>query len=94
MTITIEVEPSFLGIGPYHVGVGMNNRAWFYVLGDNGMLMVSFLSFPSCQIYVCVCVCVRVCVYVCVSVCVCACVCLHVCVCEMSGSGLFYQGTK
>ena len=38
MTISIEVEPAFLGIGPYHVGVGMNNRAWFYVLGDNGKL--------------------------------------------------------
>ncbi|XP_076446829.1 WD repeat-containing protein 19-like isoform X2 [Babylonia areolata] len=40
MTIAIEVEPTFLGIGPYHVGVGMNNRAWFYVLGDNGPEML------------------------------------------------------
>ncbi|XP_046339799.1 WD repeat-containing protein 19-like isoform X2 [Haliotis rufescens] len=36
ITIAIEVEPSFLGIGQYHVAVGMNNRAWFYLLGDDG----------------------------------------------------------
>ncbi|KAK7098094.1 WD repeat-containing protein 19-like [Littorina saxatilis] len=40
MTIAVEVEPSFLAIGPYHVGVGMNNRAWFYILGDNGPEML------------------------------------------------------
>ncbi|XP_033742140.1 WD repeat-containing protein 19-like isoform X1 [Pecten maximus] len=37
LTIPIDVEPSFLGIGPYHLAVGMNNRAWFYLLGDNGL---------------------------------------------------------
>ncbi|ESO89539.1 hypothetical protein LOTGIDRAFT_218902 [Lottia gigantea] len=31
----IEVEPSFLGIGPDHLGVGMNNRAWFYSLASD-----------------------------------------------------------
>ncbi|XP_052278623.1 WD repeat-containing protein 19-like isoform X1 [Dreissena polymorpha] len=36
-TIAVDVEPSFLGIGPYHLAVGMNNRAWFYLLGDNGL---------------------------------------------------------
>ena len=35
--IAVDVEPSFLGIGPYHLAVGMNNRAWFYLLGDNGL---------------------------------------------------------
>lgn len=36
--IQVEVEPSFLAVGPYYVGVGMNNRAWFYLLGDSGEL--------------------------------------------------------
>ena len=31
-TVSIEVEPSFVGVGPYHVAAGMNNRAWFYLL--------------------------------------------------------------
>ena len=37
--ISVDVEPSFLGIGPYHLAVGMNNRAWFYLLGDNGRFL-------------------------------------------------------
>eukprot|EP00873_Tetraselmis_striata_P029142 jgi/Tetstr1/449406/TSEL_036501.t1 len=28
--VQIETEPSFLGLGPNHVAVGMNNQAWFY----------------------------------------------------------------
>lgn len=36
VTIAVEVEPAFLGIGPFHIGVGMNNHAWFYALGDKG----------------------------------------------------------
>ena len=82
MAITIEVEPSFLGIGPYHVGVGMNNRAWFYVLGDNSEWLVPWLPFffvvTLFSLWVCVdgSMCARVCVcYVCV------CVCVHVSVC-------------
>lgn len=44
-TISVDVEPSFLGLGPYHLAVGMNNRAWFYLLGDNGKaLHILFLS--------------------------------------------------
>ncbi|XP_033108550.1 WD repeat-containing protein 19-like isoform X2 [Anneissia japonica] len=34
--IAIEVEPTFVAIGPYHLAVGMNNRAWFYLLGTKG----------------------------------------------------------
>ncbi|CAH1776664.1 unnamed protein product [Owenia fusiformis] len=33
---SIDVEPSFVGLGPYHLAIGMNNRCWFYLLGDSG----------------------------------------------------------
>ncbi|XP_078116158.1 WD repeat-containing protein 19 [Sander vitreus] len=34
VTIEVEVEPTFIAMGTYHVAVGMNNRAWFYALVD------------------------------------------------------------
>ncbi|GIY28504.1 WD repeat-containing protein 19 [Caerostris darwini] len=34
--LKIDVEPKFIALGPYHLAVGMNNRAWFYTLGDTG----------------------------------------------------------
>lgn len=34
-TIATEVEPAFMALGPYHLALGMNNRAWFYSLGDS-----------------------------------------------------------
>ncbi|XP_073502065.1 WD repeat-containing protein 19 [Phyllobates terribilis] len=37
ITVSVEVEPNFVAVGPYHVAVGMNNRAWFYALNDNGV---------------------------------------------------------
>lgn len=36
IAVAVEVEPSFIAVGPYHVAVGMNNRAWFYTLGESG----------------------------------------------------------
>lgn len=30
--VTLEVEPSFIAVGRYHLAVGMNNNAWFYDL--------------------------------------------------------------
>ena len=37
VTIDIDVEPSFVACGPFHIAIGMNNRAWFYnLLGDKG----------------------------------------------------------
>lgn len=33
--MNVDVEPTFLGMGPYHLVVGMNNRAWIYALGDD-----------------------------------------------------------
>ncbi|XP_064190994.1 WD repeat-containing protein 19 [Anguilla rostrata] len=37
IAVEVEVEPNFIGVGPDHVAVGMNNRAWFYALGDGGV---------------------------------------------------------
>ncbi|XP_043918872.1 WD repeat-containing protein 19 [Protopterus annectens] len=37
ITVAVDVEPNFIAVGPYHLAVGMNNRAWFYLLGDNGV---------------------------------------------------------
>ena len=34
MTIFADIEPTFLSLGPYHLALGMNNRVWFYLLGD------------------------------------------------------------
>ncbi|XP_051820903.1 WD repeat-containing protein 19 [Antechinus flavipes] len=34
ITVSVDVEPNFLAIGLYHLAVGMNNRAWFYALGE------------------------------------------------------------
>ncbi|KAM3864863.1 WD repeat-containing protein 19 [Diretmus argenteus] len=35
VAIEVEVEPTFIAMGPFHVAVGMNNRAWFYALVDH-----------------------------------------------------------
>ncbi|XP_034967788.2 WD repeat-containing protein 19 isoform X1 [Zootoca vivipara] len=37
ITVSVEVEPNFVAIGHYHLAVGMNNRAWFYVLGESSV---------------------------------------------------------
>uniref|UniRef100_A0A8D3DJB4 WD repeat domain 19 n=1 Tax=Scophthalmus maximus TaxID=52904 RepID=A0A8D3DJB4_SCOMX len=34
VAIEVDVEPTFIAVGPYHVAVGMNNRAWFYAFVD------------------------------------------------------------
>ncbi|XP_014276394.1 WD repeat-containing protein 19 isoform X2 [Halyomorpha halys] len=40
-TLKTEVEPSVIGVGPYHVIVGMNNRTWVYDLAAGGLLKTS-----------------------------------------------------
>lgn len=41
--VQLEIEPSFIGIGPYYLACGMNNHVWFYDLGrsmtDTPMLL-------------------------------------------------------
>lgn len=32
--VSLEIEPSFIAIGPYHFACGMNNHIWFYDLGQ------------------------------------------------------------
>lgn len=34
MAMEVEVEPTFIAVGPFHVAVGMNNRAWFYAVTE------------------------------------------------------------
>ena len=50
MLLSTEVEPSFIGIGPYHVAVGMNNMAWFYKLGVNGKMNTTLCSLNNSYI--------------------------------------------
>ncbi len=33
-TISANIEPSFIALGPYHLAIGMNNRVWFYLLSE------------------------------------------------------------
>jgi WD repeat-containing protein 19 len=35
LNVDLPVEPSFVSLGPYHCAAGMNNRAWFFELGQN-----------------------------------------------------------
>ncbi|MGH0157160.1 UNVERIFIED_CONTAM: hypothetical protein FKN15_033128 [Acipenser sinensis] len=44
ITVSVEVEPNFIAVGPYHIAVGMNNRAWFYALGENGMYKLKLVN--------------------------------------------------
>lgn len=43
ITVSLEIEPTFLAIGPYNLACGMNNRVWFYDLGrsvtDNPVML-------------------------------------------------------
>ena len=40
VSVTVDVEPTFLGLGPYHLVVGMNNRAWIYSLTDDSATLL------------------------------------------------------
>lgn len=32
MFVNLPIEPSFIGVGQFHMAAGMNNRIWFYDL--------------------------------------------------------------
>ncbi len=34
--VNADIEPRFLALGPFHLALGMNNRAWFYALAGSG----------------------------------------------------------
>ena len=34
MTISTDLEPAFVALGPNHLATGMNNRIWFYSCAD------------------------------------------------------------
>eukprot|EP00118_Oscarella_pearsei_P011922 m.83949 g.83949 ORF g.83949 m.83949 type:complete len:1349 (+) comp36373_c0_seq7:62-4108(+) len=36
VSVEVKIEPTFIGLGPYYLAVGMNNRAWFYTLQEKG----------------------------------------------------------
>lgn len=33
--LKIDIEPKFISLGPFHLAIGMNNRAWFYNISDS-----------------------------------------------------------
>ncbi|XP_022173523.1 WD repeat-containing protein 19 isoform X2 [Myzus persicae] len=46
VSITTEMEPSFLSVGPHHLAVGLNNRIWYYKINiiDPTKLSTSLLG--------------------------------------------------
>lgn len=41
MVLRIDIEPSIIAIGPYHVVVCINNRAWFYAItGSSAQILL------------------------------------------------------
>lgn len=45
--LDIIVEPSFISLGPFHMAVGINDRAWIYEIREDGMVHVA----PTQQSY-------------------------------------------
>lgn len=45
--LDIIVEPSFITLGPFHMAVGINDRAWIYEIQEDGMVHVA----PTQQSY-------------------------------------------
>jgi hypothetical protein len=51
MTIAADIEPNFLALGPYHLALGMNNRAWYVILFYKNNYITCFLLKPHKLIY-------------------------------------------
>ncbi|XP_053433508.1 WD repeat-containing protein 19 isoform X3 [Nycticebus coucang] len=53
ITVSVDVEPSFIAVGLYHLAVGMNNRAWFYVLGENAVKKLRDMEYLGTVVSIC-----------------------------------------
>ncbi|XP_014404154.1 PREDICTED: WD repeat-containing protein 19 [Myotis brandtii] len=53
IAVSVDVEPNFVAVGLYHLAVGMNNRAWFYVLGENGVKKLKDVEYLGTVASVC-----------------------------------------
>ena len=40
----VVVEPSFLALGPFHMAVGINDRAWIYETREQGVYNIQLLK--------------------------------------------------
>ncbi|XP_045406493.1 WD repeat-containing protein 19 isoform X2 [Lemur catta] len=53
VTVSVDVEPSFVAVGLYHLAVGMNNRAWFYVVGENAVKKLKDMEYLGTVASIC-----------------------------------------
>ncbi|XP_054993579.1 WD repeat-containing protein 19 isoform X2 [Sorex araneus] len=53
VTVFVDVEPNFVAVGLFHLAVGMNNRAWFYVLGENAVKRLKDVEYLGTVASVC-----------------------------------------
>lgn len=49
MKLDIAVEPSFIALGPFHIAVGINDRAWIYEIRENGMIVHTCMMLCTCS---------------------------------------------
>uniref|UniRef100_A0A8D0VZC8 WD repeat-containing protein 19 n=1 Tax=Sus scrofa TaxID=9823 RepID=A0A8D0VZC8_PIG len=53
VTVSVHVEPNFVAVGLYHLAVGMNNRAWFYVLEENAVKKLKDMEYLGTVASIC-----------------------------------------
>nr|XP_045017612.1 WD repeat-containing protein 19 isoform X2 [Jaculus jaculus] len=53
ITVAVDVEPNFIAVGFYHLAVGMNNRAWFYILGENAVRKLKDVEYLGTVVSIC-----------------------------------------
>ena len=51
---SIDIEPSFVALGPEHVAVGMNNRVWYYRVENNNATLITTREYLGTVEKVCV----------------------------------------
>ena len=44
MKLDLSIEPSFIGLGPFHIAVGMNDRVWIHEIGEAGMYNIMVVN--------------------------------------------------